>query len=385
MRKNLLIIYLSVMLVFTFGGCGVDEDSDKSEEIDVSSSDQVEENEAETPELTVGFIYIGTINDGGFTQTQHQGTIALEDSFAGKVKCIWLENIDDANTQAAESAALQLIDQGANVIVGTSFGFGDALLKMAESGEYDDITFLHFSGSGLAENMGNYFGAMEEPRYLSGIIAGMQTKSNKLGYVAAFPYTEVMIGINAFTLGAQSVNPDVTVNVVYINSWYDPANEKAAAESLLSKGCDVITQHADTVGPQLAAANEGKLCIGYNLDNSEIEGLEDAYLTAPIWHHEVYLIPQIHAIMDGTWVPESYYGNMADGYVSLTPLTKNVSAKAKAKVKEIEAKIISGEMKVFTGPITDSNGEIQVKEGESLDRAAIWATDYVVKGVIASQ
>ena len=131
------------------------------------------------------------------------------------------------------------------------------------------------------KNFGNYFGAMEEPRYLSGMIAGLMTKSNKLGYVAAYPYTEVKIGINAFALGAQSVNPNATVSVVYINSWNDPANEKAAAESLLAQGCDIITQHCDSAGPQLAAQDAKAFAVGYNLDNSKVA--PNSFLTAPIW------------------------------------------------------------------------------------------------------
>jgi basic membrane protein A len=154
---------------------------------------------------------------------------------------------------------------------------------------------------------------------------------------------------------------------------------------LLAQGCDVITQHADTTGPQLAAAGEGKLTIGYNLDNSAVEGLEDAFLTAPIWNHEVFLIPTIQSIIDGTWSPESYYGTMADEYVDLAPLTKNVSAEAKAKVDEVMAKIKAGEFPIFVGPINDNAGNVKVPEGQTLDRAGIWETDYLVEGVTASE
>lgn len=368
MKKKLFAIALALVMIFAFAACGSDDkDSGGGDSGDA---------------LTVGFIYIGATNDGGYTQAQHNGTLAVQEHFGESVNCIWEENIDDTNAQATQDAAKRLIDQGATVIVGTSFGFGDPLYELAESGDYDDITFLHFSGSKINEtNFGNYFGAMEEPRYLSGIIAGLQTETNKLGYVAAYPYTEVQIGINAFALGAQSVNPDVEVLVEYTNSWYDPAGEKQAAEALLAQGCDVITQHADTAGPQLAAADAGAYAIGYNLDNSGLEGLEDAYLTAPIWHHDVYLIPAIQSIIDGTFAPESYYGTMADGYISLAPLTANVSEEAKAKVEEIQEKILAGEFPIFVGPISDNAGNVKVADGETLDRAAIWTTDYLVKGV----
>ncbi|GHU66688.1 BMP family ABC transporter substrate-binding protein [Clostridia bacterium] len=389
--KKILLIALAAIMVLALSACGgKDAGSAATPPPADSGSNAAAQEPAAEPEsgdpVTVGFIYIGAVNDGGYTQTQHNGTVALQEALAGKIKTVWLEGIDDTNTQAATDAAKQLIDQGATIVIGTSFGFGDALFALAESGDYDDITFLHFSGSNINDkNFGNYFGAMEEPRYLSGIIAGLQTKTNKLGYVAAYPYTEVKIGINAFALGAQSVNPDVVVNVVYTNSWYDPAGEKQAAEALLSQGCDVITQHADTAGPQLAAADAGAFTVGYNLDNSGLEGLEDAFLTAPIWHHDVYLKPTIQAILDGTWTPESYYGTLADGYIDLAPLTKNVTEEAKAKVEEVRAQIQSGAFNVFTGPIEYADGTVLAEDGQKLDRGQIWSIDKVVKGVNAPE
>jgi basic membrane protein A len=377
--KKILASLLVVAMVFAMAACGGGGTSSGSTGGAASGG-------SNDGPVKVGFIYIGSVNDEGYTEAQHNGTVAVQDYFGGDVECIWLENIDDTNAQATQDAARQLIDQGATVIIGTSFGFGEPLFELANSGTYPDVKFLHFSGSNLNEtNFGNYFGAMEEPRYLSGVIAGLQTKSNKLGYVAAFPYTEVKIGINAFTLGAQSVNPDAKVIVLYTDSWYDPKLEKEYAEALLDQGCDVITQHADTAGPQLAAANAGALTIGYNLDNSGTEGLEDAFLTAPIWHHEVYLIPAIQAIIDGTWTPEAYYGTMADGYIDLAPLTKNVMDDSKAKVEEITAKIKAGDFPIFVGPIKDNAGNEVVPAGTALDHDGIWQIEYLVEGVTATE
>jgi len=366
--KRVLALLLILAMVFSFTACGGED----------------KEPAAEGPELTVGFIYIGTKNDGGFTQAHHEGTMAMEEYFQGKVATIVKEGVSDSDKQATKEAALGMIDQGATVIVACSFGFMDALDELANDPAYADINFLHFSGFKMNHsNFGNYFGATEEPRYLSGIVAGMQTTSDKLGYVAAFPYTEVQIGINAFTLGAQSVNPDVEVKVVYINSWYDPAQEKAAAEALLAQGCDVITQHCDTTGPQVAAAEKGVFAIGYNMDNSAV--VPESFLTAAIWHHEKFLIPTIEAIMAGTWTPESYYGTMADGYVDLAPMTDLVPAETQTAVNEVKAKIEAGEFPIFVGPIYDNAGNLVVKEGETLDRAGIWETTYLVKGVTAVQ
>lgn len=364
--KRVVALLMILAMVFSFSACGSKE----------------EEPAATTPELTVGFIYIGTKNDGGFTQAHHEGTMAMEEYFKGKVATIIKEGVSDTDKQATKEAALGMIDQGATVIVACSFGFMDALDELANDPAYADIKFLHFSGFKMNDtNFGNYFGATEEPRYLTGIIAGMMTKSDKLGYVAAFPYTEVQIGINAYTLGAQSVNPDVEVKVVYINSWYDPAQEKAAAEALLAQGCDIITQHCDTTGPQVAAAEKGAFAIGYNMDNSAV--VPESFLTAPIWHHEKFLIPTIEAIMAGTWTPESYYGTMADGYVDIAPMTDLVPADVQAAVEAVKTKILAGEFPIFVGPIYDNAGNMVVKEGETLDREGIWKTTYLVKGVTA--
>ena len=215
--KKVLVVVLALVMAFAFTACG---GSDKD------SGDKVK----------VGCIFIGSINDGGFTQCMNEGLekAAKENG----VELIKKENVSDSDTQASKDAATNLIDQGCTIIVGCSYGYGDALNELANSGDYDDVTFLHFSGPYQNEtNMENFFGSMEEARYLSGMAAASVTKSNKLGYVAAHPYTEVQIGIDAFTLGAQAVNPDVEVKVVYINTWGDAEIEKAAAEQLISAGC----------------------------------------------------------------------------------------------------------------------------------------------------
>lgn len=363
MKKMIAVLLALVLVMSTFAGCG-------------GSKDAEDPAAAGEPELTVGFIYIGPATDGGFSEAQDRGRQAMVDHFGGKVATLTAENVPEEK-QAVESAAVNMIDQGASVIIGTSYGFMDTLEALAET--YPDVTFLHFSGNKMNDtNFGNYFGAMEEPRYLAGIVAGMMTETNKIGYIAAFPYTELLIGINAFTLGAQSVNPDIEVKVVYTNAWVDAANEKAAAEALLAQGCDVLEQHCDTTGPQIAAEAAGAYAIGYNMDSRE--AAPGAFLTAPIWHHEAFYIKTIQAILDGTWTPESYYGTMADGYVGLADLSDLVSDDAKAKVEEVQAKIMAGEFPIFVGPIKDNKGNIVVPEGTTLDRAGIWSMDYLVEG-----
>jgi len=361
--KKLLALFLVLALVMSsLAGCGGTDDQG-----DTPSGDA---------ELTVGFIYIGPKTDGGFSEAQDRGRQAMVEYFDGRVKTLEMENVPEEK-QAVESAAINMIDQGATVIIGTSFGYMDTLESLSQ--QYEDVKFLHFSGNKMNDtNFGNYFGAMEEPRYLAGIVAGMMTETNKIGYVAAFPYTELLIGINAFTLGAKSVNPEAEVMVVYTNAWVDAANEKAAAEALLAQGCDVLGQHCDTTGPQIAAEAVGAYAIGYNMDSRT--AAPGAFLTAPIWHHEAFYIKTVQDILDGTWTPESYYGTMADGYVGLAEMSDLVPAEVKDAVSEVEAQIMAGDFPIFVGPIKDNQGNIVVPEGTTLDRAGIWQMNYLVEG-----
>ncbi|HWQ80567.1 MAG TPA: BMP family ABC transporter substrate-binding protein [Anaerovoracaceae bacterium] len=373
MKKLLALILVLTLVMSSLVGCGGGGGATTEEGDDSAATGE--------PEITVGFIYIGPATDGGFSEAQDRGRQAMVDYFQGKVKTLTAENIAE-DKQAVKSAAINMIDQGAKLIVGTSFGYMDALEELA--GEYPDVDFVHFSGNKMNDsNFGNYFGAMEEPRYLAGIVAGLMTKTNKIGYVAAFDYTELLIGINAFTLGARSVNSNVEVKVVYTGAWVDAAKEKAAAEALLDQGCDVLEQHCDTTGPQIAAEEAGAYAIGYNMDSRN--AAPGAFLTAPIWHHEVFYIKTVQAILDGTWKPESYYGNMVDGYVGLAELSDLVPADVKAQVEETQAKIEAGQFPIFVGPIKDNKGNIVVPEGTTLDRAGIWSINYLVEGATAAQ
>ncbi len=363
--KKIITIAMALILVLglsvSFTGCGGDEASDTTK---------------------VGFIYIGSAKDGGFSEAQDNGREAMVEHFDGKVETEVVEEVSDTDAQATRDAALSLMDKGCTIVVGTSFGYMDVLDEMAK--EYPDTYFLHFSGYKANDtNFDNYFGAMEEPRYLTGVVAGSMTESNTLGYVAAFDLPEVNIGINAFTLGAQSVNPDVNVKVVYLNTWYDPAKEKEAAEALLSQGCDVLTQHCDTTGPILAAEAAGAYAIGYNLDKQDIA--PDTFLTAPIWHHEVYYNKAIESIIDGKFKPESYYGHMSDGYVDIAPMSDKVPQDVQDKVNEVRDSMIAGDFSPFSGKIEYADGTILCKEGQTLTREEIWKTSGVIKGVSATE
>ncbi len=332
----------------------------------------------ETPdEVKVGFVYIGSAGDAGWTYAHDQGRQYVEEKLG--VETLYQENVSDSDNSCV--AVMQsLIDQGCNVIFATSYGYMEYVHDVAE--EYPDVKFLHCSGYLDAENMVNYFGWMYQPRYLSGIVAGMKTETNKIGYVAALPIPEVIRGINAFTLGVRSVNPEATVEVVWTSTWYDPTLEKSAAVALLDNGCDVIAQHQDTTGPQQAAQERGKWAIGYNCDTRDVA--PKAFMTAPIWNWGPYYADQVQKVMDGTWKNENYLAGMEGGIVSLAPLTDIAPEGAQEKVDEMTKKIKSGEFKVFQGPIKDQNGEIKIPEGTELTTEELLSIDWFVEGVVGT-
>ncbi|NCC80924.1 MAG: BMP family ABC transporter substrate-binding protein [Clostridia bacterium] len=332
---------------------------------------------AETPaekDMVVGFIYVGPIGDGGYTFAHNEGRLHLEQELG--VKTLYKENVAEED-QEVMNAVADMIDQGATVVFATSFGHMDGLEKASK--EYPEVAFMHCSGFKMTENMGNYFGRMYQARYLSGIVAGLKTETNNIGYVGAFEIPEVVRGLNAFTLGVKSVNPEAVVNFKTTQTWYDPATEKEAAKALLDAGADVIAQHQDTAGPQQAAEEAGAFSIGYNTDMKA--AAPGAYMTAPIWNWGPYYVTQVQAVIDGTWKAESYWGGMADEIVALAPLTELAPAEAAELIEAAKAKFISGETDVFVGPINDNEGNLKIAEGQKLTDEEMLSMDWYVEGV----
>lgn len=325
-------------------------------------------------DFKVGFIYVGPVNDGGWTQAHDNGRKYLEEQLG--VTTIYKEIVPEG--AESKKSIMELIDAGCKVIFTTSFGYMDPTEEVAK--ENPDVKFLHCSGFKTTDNMSNYFGRMYEARYLSGIVAGMKTKVNKIGYVAAMPIPEVFNGINAFTLGVQSVNPDAKVIVRWSNTWVDAAKEKEAAVALLDEGCDLLTLHNDSTSVHIAAQERNASVIGYNLDIPD--AAPEAYMTAPVWNWGPYYVDQVKKAMDGTWKSEAYAGGLSDGMVDLAPLTKIAPEGAQAKVDEVEKKILDGSFKVFTGPIKDQTGAEKVKAGEVLSEGYIAGEmNWFVQGV----
>lgn len=326
-------------------------------------------------EMKVGFVYVSPIGDAGYSYAHDVGRQAVE-AMDG-VTTSYVESVPEGPD--SERVILNMARKGYDVIFATSFGYMDPMLKVAK--QFPKVAFLHCSGFKMADNMSNYFGRIYQARYLSGIVAGSMTKSNVIGYAAAFPIPEVIRGINAFTLGAQSVNPDVTVRVVWTKTWYDPATEKEAAKSLLDVGADVIAQHQDSPGPQEAAQEKGVYSIGYNSDMSAFA--PKSHMTAPVWNWGPYYTKVVEQVRNGTWKAESAWPGLKEGIVDLAPFGAMVPQNVQDKVNKEKADIIGGK-KIFTGPIKDQKGAVKIAGGVAATDKELLGMTWFVKGVVGT-
>ncbi len=347
MKKFFLLAVISAFLVIT--GCS----NQPKEEAKPAPA------KAETKEtgkdIKAAFVYVGPVGDAGWTYAHNEGRKAM-----AELPYVKETNFIESVPEGAESTRIitSLAQKGYNLIFTTSFGYMDPTLEVAA--KYPEIAFMHCSGYKTSENMGNYFGRMYQPRYLSGMVAGKMTKTNIVGYVAAFPIPEVIRGINAFTLGVRSVNPDAVVKVIWTQTWFDPAKERDAAESLLDVKADVITMHQDTPAPLQAAEKRGAFAIGYNsIMQEQVPG---AWLTAPIWNWKAVYNKTAEEVHNGTWKSEAiWWGGMQEGLVDIAPMSDLVPADVQALVNEKKAMIASGEFAIFSGEIKDNKGNVAVE------------------------
>ena len=322
--------------------------------------------------IKVGVIHIGDPASGsGYSYTHDQGIVGMQKNLGlSDDQIIRKNNVSDSDTTAIENAMTECVEEGCNIIFATSWGYMDTCQKLAD--EYPDVIFSHATGyESNGTNFNNYFGRIYQARYLAGIVAGKNTKTNKLGYVAAMGQdnSEVTGGVNAFAMGAASVNPDSQVYVKVTNSWYDPEGETQAAQALIDSGCDVIAQHCDTPNPQLAAEQAGVYGVGYNSDMSK--DAPKAVLTSVMWDWSVYYTKAVQSVIDGTWTGENYFGGMADGLVDIAPIADFAADGTQEAVDDARKKIVDGSFNVFDGVIETNDGKTVGKEGSTLSDADI--------------
>lgn len=355
--RALPILLVAIALVGV--GCAADEPTDTTDP------------ELPAEALKIAFVFVGPTADKGWSWAHDQGAQYVKAQLGDAVEITTLESIPGGAD--AQRVFEDLADAGNKLIFGNSFGYMDAMLAASEN--FPDTIFMHATGNKTSPNMGNFFGAAEEARYLSGMAAGAASETNLIGYVAAFPIPEVLRGINAFTLGAQELNPDVKVQVIWTSTWFDPPKEMTAAEVLLDAGADVIAMHQDSAASGQAAAAAGAKWVGYNTDMTEFA--PEAWLTAAIWNWGPFYLKTANQVIDGTWQPEAFYGNMAGGMVALAPFGDSVEQATRDLILERQAQIKDGSFSVFSDPIIN-------QDGESQPLGDIFEMDFFVRGVIGS-
>ena len=328
--------------------------------------------------LKVGFVYISPIGDAGWTYQHDLGRKVMEKNLAGKIETKYIESVPEG--PEAERVVRDLAKSGYDLIFTTSFGYMNPTLKVAKM--FPKKYFEHATGYKLAKNVGTYMCRFYEGRYLSGIIAGKMTKTNTLGYVAAFPIPEVIRGIDAFTLGARSVNPDAEVKVIWVNSWFDPGKEREATEALISQGADVVTHHTDSTAPVLTAEEKGKFAIAYHSDMSKYG--PKAQLTAVMHLYGKFYTNAAQAVLDGTWKSEAVWTGIKEGSIKLAPINPVVPKDVVALVDKARQGIIDGTVHPFQGPLKDQSGKIVVEAGKNLSDKELLGMNYYVEGVLGN-
>ncbi|ABY39552.1 BMP family ABC transporter substrate-binding protein [Brucella suis] len=324
--------------------------------------------------LKVGFIYIGPPGDFGWTYQHDQARKELVEALGDKVETTFLENV--AEGADAERSIERLARAGNKLIFTTSFGYMDPTVKVAK--KFPDVKFEHATGYKTADNMSAYNARFYEGRYVQGVIAAKMSKKGIAGYIGSVPVPEVVQGINSFMLGAQSVNPDFKVKVIWVNSWFDPGKEADAAKALIDQGVDIITQHTDSSAAIQVAHDRGIKAFGQASDM--IKFAPDTQLTAVVDEWGPYYIDRAKAVLDGTWKSQNIWWGMKEGLVKMAPFT-NMPDDVKKLAEETEARIKSGELNPFTGPIKKQDGSEWLKAGEKADDQTLLGMNFYVVGV----
>ena len=323
------------------------------------------------------FIYVGPIGDFGWSYQHHQGALQMQKDLGGEeqVELAYLESVPEGAD--AERAIERFARSGCNIVFTTSFGYMDPTNKVA--GKFPDVKFEHATGYKREHpNVATYNSRFYEGRYVQGIIAAKMSKAGVAGYIASFPIPEVVMGINAFVLGAQSVNPDFKVKVVWANTWFDPGKEADAAKALIDQGVDIITQHTDSTAPMQVATERGIKAFGQASDM--IKFGPETQLTSIVDDWGPYYTERVKAVIDGTWKQHDVWGGMKEGHVVMAPYT-NMPDDVKKAAEEAEAKIKSGEFHPFTGPIKKQDGSDWLKDGEVAEDGVLLGMNFYVQGV----
>ncbi len=328
--------------------------------------------------LKVGFVYSGPVGDGGWTYAHDWARKLLEAEFGDKVKTTFIENVPEG--PEAEKAFRDLAKQGNQLIIGTTFGYMEPMLKVAK--EFPDVKFEQATGYKTAGNMAVYEARTYEGAYLAGIIAGKMTKTNRLGFVASIPIPEVIRNINAYTLGAQSVNPKVATRVAWVNSWFDQDKERAGALKLIADGADVLIQNTDSPAVLKTAQEKGVMAFGWDSDMTAYG--PKAHLASATIDWAPYYKKVVQDVLDHTWKPGKTWGGVRQGMIRIASPAPTLPESVILLLGERLNEMRAGKLKPFQGPFQDQNGSEIVAAGKSLEDKDLKAMNYYVKGVVGA-
>jgi basic membrane lipoprotein Med (substrate-binding protein (PBP1-ABC) superfamily) len=327
----------------------------------------------------IAMIFFGPKNDGGWTQAFDEARVKIEAALGQKIQ--FVEGVPE-DASAIKPAVERFIQRGANIVIGTAFGYSDAFKELAD--KYPNVAFLNGSGTTNGANLESFYGRTYESQYLCGMAAGAASKSGKLGFVAANPFGVVNWTVNAFALGAQKMNPNATVTVIYTGAWNDPVKERAAAVALIDQGADVIGQHVDSPTPQLVAQERGVYGTGHHRDLRQFA--PKATLCSSVWIWDKFLIPELKKIEAGNWKPAPYgaFIEMKDGGTDIAGFGAAVPKDKAAAITAERDAILKGKQ-IYAGPLKDRDGKERVAAGAVLSDADLWKMDWYVKGVVTQK
>lgn len=326
--------------------------------------------------LKVAFVYIGPVGDAGWTFAHDKGRKAVEEKFGDKVKTTFVENIPESAADA-ERVFRQLATDGNKLIFGTTFGYMEAMLKVAK--EFPDVKFEHATGFKTADNLAQYDVRTYEGAYLAGVVAGKMSKSGKLGVVASVPIPEVIRNIDSFTLGARSVNPKATTAVVWVNKWFDPGKEREAATTLIGQGVDVLMQNTDSAAVVQTAQEKGVYAFGWDSDMTSFG--PKAHLAASMINWSVYYNARVQAVLDGSWKTSTSWIGLKENGIDLAAFNPELPADVKALVEERKKGIVDGSAPIWKGPLKDNAGKEVLGKDAVADDGFLHGIKFYVEGV----
>jgi basic membrane protein A len=359
-KAGILLLCLTTVLLMAVTGCA------KSSKTTTAAK------------IKVAFVYVGPVGDYGYTYAQDQGRkylLAHDKNVSASV----VENVPE--TADCERVFTELAQAGNKIIFGTSYGYMDYMVDVSK--KFPNVVFEHCSGYKTTANMGTYFDRDYQARFLTGMVAGKYSKTDTLGFIAPFGTPEVVRNIDAFTLGAQSINPAIKVKVVWTNSWDDPPTEKTAANSLIDAGADVLAMHVDSPSFAQTAQTRGVLAIGHDADMSK--WAPNAILVGDVSNWGPFFLQTVQQVANKTWKPTQYWGGIKDGgIIDITGFSSKVSKSFQQTVLAKRTAIINGTFDPFQGPVYDQSGKLQIAQGQKASDSLLLSINWLVKGVEGS-